>query len=44
VVLKLKSERLGHSSIQITADTYQHVAVDVDQGAAAKIAAAIDGR
>jgi integrase len=34
VPLKVISERLGHSSIQITGDTYQHVRRQVDQDAA----------
>jgi integrase len=43
VPLKVMSERLGHSSIQITADVYSHVSTAVDQAAADTIAAAIDG-
>jgi integrase len=35
--LKVVSERLGHSSIQITADVYQHVLDHMQQGAAAKM-------
>jgi integrase len=34
VPLKVLSERLGHSSITITGDTYQHVRQPVDQDAA----------
>jgi integrase len=34
VPIKVLSERLGHSSIQITGDTYQHVRQQVDQNAA----------
>ncbi len=34
VPLKVLSERLGHSGIQITGDTYQHVRQQVDQDAA----------
>ena len=41
VDVKVMSERLGHSSYAITADTYSHVSPAVDQ-AAAKLAAAID--
>ncbi len=41
--MKVMSERLGHASIQITADTYQHVSAAVDQAAADAVAAAIDG-
>jgi integrase len=37
VPLKVVSERLGHSSIQITADVYQHVLDHMQQGAAAKM-------
>lgn len=37
VPLKVISERLGHSSIQITADTYQHVLEHMQQETAAKI-------
>jgi integrase len=44
IPMKVVSERLGHSGIAITADTYSHVSIDVDRAAAAKIAAAIDGR
>jgi integrase len=43
VDMKVMSERLGHSSIQVTADIYQHVSAAVDQAAAYKVAAAIDG-
>ena len=38
VPLKVVSERLGHSSIQITADTYQHVMDHMQQGTASKVA------
>lgn len=37
VPLKVVSERLGHSSIQITADTYQHVMDHMQQGTAVKV-------
>ena len=43
VDVKVMSERLGHSSYSITADIYSHVSAAVDQAAAAKVAAAIDG-
>jgi integrase len=43
VAMKVVSERLGHSSIAITADTYSHVTAAIDQAAAVQVAAAIDG-
>ena len=43
VPTKVLSERLGHSSISITADTYQHVLPELDDQAAARVAAAIFG-
>ena len=43
VPLKVMSERLGHSSIRITADTYAHVSPATDKAAAAGIALDIDG-
>jgi integrase len=42
VPMKVASERLGHSSIAITADVYSHVTAAADQAAAAQVAAAID--
>lgn len=39
VDLKVMSVRLGHSSVRITADTYQHVERAMDQDAAARAAA-----
>ena len=42
VPLKVVSDRLGHSSIAITADTYSHVSVEVDRAAADQIAAVVD--
>ena len=44
VPLKVMSERLGHSSSRITADTYSQVTAATDRAAAAQIAAAIDGQ
>jgi integrase len=38
VPLKVMSERLGHSTYAITADTYSHVSTAVDQDAADRIA------
>lgn len=38
VALKVVSERLGHSSIAITADTYQHVTEGMDREAAEMVA------
>ena len=43
VDLKLASARLGHSSVRITADTYQHVERAMDEDAAAKAAALVLG-
>ena len=43
VPMKVMSERLGHSSLAITADIYSHVSEAVDQVAAAQIATATDG-
>ena len=40
VHLKIVSERLGHSSIAITADTYSHVQPTVQRGAADRFASA----
>jgi integrase len=37
IPLKVVSERLGHSSIKITADTYQHVLPSLQQEAVAKL-------
>lgn len=44
VTLKVMSERLGHSTISITADLYSHVRPKVDQDAADRTAAYIFGR
>jgi integrase len=41
VPLKVVTERLGHSSTQITADLYQHVGETMQEDAAAKIGAAL---
>jgi len=44
VPLKVVSARLGHSNINITADTYSHVLDRMDQAAAVQAAEAILGR
>jgi integrase len=41
---KVVQERLGHSSIQITLDTYSHVMPGMQAEAAAKVAGAIFGQ
>ena len=43
VPLKVVSEMLGHSSVAITADVYQHVDGKMQDDAAARIGAAILG-
>lgn len=43
VPLKVVSDRLGHSTIAITGDTYSHVRTGLDEDAAARVAAAILG-
>jgi integrase len=43
VATKVLSERLGHSSISITSDTYQHVLPELDDEAAARVARVILG-
>ena len=43
VPLKVASGRLGHGSIGITADLYQHVAQDLDADAAARTQQALRG-
>jgi integrase len=40
---RMLSERLGHSSTALTTDTYQHVAPEMDEEVAAKVAAVILG-
>jgi integrase len=40
---KLVSERLGHSNVSITLQTYSHVLPSQDRAAAGRLAAAIDG-
>jgi integrase len=35
--LKVVSERLGHSTITLTADVYSHVSLGMQRGAAAKL-------
>jgi integrase len=42
--LKVVSERLGHSSIKITADTYQHVDISMQVDAAARLDVAFRGQ
>ncbi|HEX4571758.1 MAG TPA: site-specific integrase, partial [Dongiaceae bacterium] len=39
--LKVVSARLGHASIKVTADTYQHSSEELDRGAAAAIEALV---
>jgi integrase len=43
VDMKMISDRLGHSSISITADIYSNFTPAADKAAAAQVAAAIDG-
>jgi integrase len=43
VPMKVVSDRLGHSSIVVTANIYSHVTAATDRAAAAQIAATIDG-
>jgi integrase len=43
IPLKVVSERLGHSSLSTTADTYQHVSEGMDRQAAEKVASLILG-
>ena len=43
ISMKVMQERLGHSSIAITADLYSHIAPEVDQDAADRTAAWIFG-
>jgi integrase len=38
VQLKVASQRLGHSSVGITADLYQHVVADLDTDASERVA------
>ena len=44
VAMKVVSDRLGHSSMAVTADLYTHVRREVDQEAADQVAALIFGR
>jgi hypothetical protein len=37
IALKVASERVGHATTGITADTYQHVSEEPDRGAAEAI-------
>ncbi len=39
--MKVVSDRLGHSSIMVTADTYSHVRPEVDQALADQVASLI---
>jgi integrase len=41
VAMKVVSDRLGHSSMAVTADLYTHVRREVDQEAADQVAALI---
>jgi len=43
IAMKVVSDRLGHSSLSITADLYTHVRPEVDQAAADQVAALILG-
>jgi len=43
ISMKVMSERLGHSSLAITADLYSHVRREVDQAAANKVADLLTG-
>jgi len=41
IYVKVVSERLGHSSVGITLDTYSHVLPDMQEEATAKLEAAL---
>ena len=41
--IKVVSDRLGHSSISVTADIYSHVRAEVDQASTDRVAAVILG-
>ena len=43
VHIKVVQERLGHSSIAITGDVYSHVTQGLQDEAAARVAAVVDG-
>jgi integrase len=43
VPVKVVSERLGHSKASVTQDIYQHVIPGMQEEAAARIAAVVDG-
>ena len=43
VHIKVVQERLGHSSIAITGDVYAHVTPGMQDEAAARVAAVVDG-
>jgi integrase len=44
IPLKIVSQRLGHASIMVTADLYQHVTPQLEEDAAAKVASLILGQ
>jgi len=44
IPLKIVSQRLGHASIMVTADPYQHVTPQLEEDAAAKVASLILGQ
>lgn len=41
--IKVVQERLGHASIAITGDVYSHVTPGMQEEAAARVAAIVDG-
>jgi integrase len=43
VPLKVASSRLGHNSISVTRDLYQHLVTDMDADAAERMARALRG-
>ena len=43
VSVKVVSERLGHTKASVTQDIYQHVIPGMQEDAAARIAAVVDG-
>ena len=40
---KVVSERLGHSTVSITLDTYRHVTPELEASVAETVAAVVDG-